>query len=463
VDALLAEPPFQTMSWGILVTDAASGETVYARNPGVHLIPASNMKLPGTVAALALLGPEYRWDTAFYATTPVTEGSLQGDLVLVGTGDPTLGAPFYDPPEAALEALVDSLRAAGVVRIEGDLVLDASAWDSTTAPDTWMLEDVAGMSGATGGVFTARQGALEIWIRGASTVGEVAQAEWHPRGEGSFVESRVLTAPAGTFADLERAFLPESRRWIFSGSIPTGDSVRVVVPQRDPVRLAFDALFHALREGGVQVEGEARILWEAGALLEDGCRSATLPDCPAARRVAGIRSPPLGEVVPLILSESHNWTAEQLLRTLGAERSGEGSWQAGLEVAVTYLEEEAGVSPLDIDVRDGSGLTANGLLTPRAVVRMLGHARNRPWGSLFRGALAQPGVDDSTLEARLGALEGRVFAKTGSLRHVNSLSGYLVASGGRELIFSILTNGSNLPASQVRGQIDRVVGELAEP
>ncbi|MEX1257844.1 MAG: D-alanyl-D-alanine carboxypeptidase/D-alanyl-D-alanine-endopeptidase [Gemmatimonadota bacterium] len=463
VDALLAEPPFNGMHWGILVGDAASGATLYARNPGVHFIPASNMKLPATAAALGLLGPDYRWDTAFYATDATEEGVLGGDLVLVGSGDPTLGAPFYDPPEAALTALVDSLRAAGVLRIEGGLVLDASAWDSATAPGTWMLEDVAGMAGATGGVFAVRQGALEIWIRGASIVGEPATLSWQPWGGRAFVEGRIETTPPGTFPSVDRAFLPESRRWVVTGSVPTGDSLRVLVPQRDPVRLAWDALQRALEEGGVEVGGESRIVWEAGALLEAGCRSATIPSCPAARRVAGIRSPPLREVARLILSESHNWSAEQLLRTLGAEHGGEGSWRAGLEAAVAYLEEEVGVSPLDLDVRDGSGLTANGLLTPRAVVRILDFAREQSWGAQFRASLAQPDVEDSTLESRLPGMEGRVFAKTGTIRHVNSLSGYVVTAGGRELVFSILTNGSNLPSSEVRGRIDRLVREIAEP
>jgi D-alanyl-D-alanine carboxypeptidase/D-alanyl-D-alanine-endopeptidase (penicillin-binding protein 4) len=298
---------------------------------------------------------------------------------------------------------------------------------------------------------------------GAPRVGEKAETEWNPNGSASFVDNRVETTAAGTFAAVDAAFLPETRRWVLTGSIPTGDSLRVRVPQRDPVRLAFEALVHSMESAGVEITGGPRILWEPGALLDGGCRSAALPACPTARRVAGIQSATLGEVLPLILSESHNWTAEQVLRTLGAERGGEGSWRAGLETAAAYLEAAAGVNPLDIDVRDGSGLTANGLLTPRAVVAMLQHVQARPWGALFRGALAQPGAGDSTLESRLAGLEGRVFAKTGTIRHVNSLSGFLVAAGGRELVFSILTNGSNLPASQVRGQIDRVVRELAEP
>jgi D-alanyl-D-alanine carboxypeptidase/D-alanyl-D-alanine-endopeptidase (penicillin-binding protein 4) len=161
------------------------------------------------------------------------------------------------------------------------------------------------------------------------------------------------------------------------------------------------------------------------------------------------------------LGESHNWTAEQIVRTLGVEQESEGSWEAGLGATATYMVNEIGVSPLDMDLRDGSGLTANGLLTARAVVRILDHASRQPWGALFREALAAPGVEESTLGTRLEDLEGRVFAKTGSLRHVNALSGYLVTDGGRELLFAILSNGSNLPAIEVRDRIDAFVRELA--
>ena len=126
-----------------------------------------------------------------------------------------------------------------------------------------------------------------------------------------------------------------------------------------------------------------------------------------------------------------------------------------------YLVNEVGVEPTDIAARDGSGLSAYNLVTPRAIVRILTEMRKGPFAEEFRAAMAEPGKEGSTLRRRLVDLEGRVFAKTGTISNVNSLSGYLVRDDGREVVFSILTNGSGLPASQVRAAIDDVVRSLA--
>jgi D-alanyl-D-alanine carboxypeptidase/D-alanyl-D-alanine-endopeptidase (penicillin-binding protein 4) len=178
------------------------------------------------------------------------------------------------------------------------------------------------------------------------------------------------------------------------------------------------------------------------------------------RRLAGISSPSLIEVVPQILGPSQNWMTEQLVRTLGAELGELGSWPEGFSVIQRFLEEEGRVRSEDVHWEDGSGLSNHNLITPRALVSILRYARDQSWGEAFRSGLAQPGLEGTTLASRLPELRGRAFAKTGSLSHVNSLSGYVFADDGRELIFAILTNGSNLPASQVRAQIDAVVVEL---
>ncbi len=152
---------------------------------------------------------------------------------------------------------------------------------------------------------------------------------------------------------------------------------------------------------------------------------------------------------------------EQLVRALGAHFGDEGSWREGIDVVRAFLVDEVGVDSLDIAPRDGSGLSAYNLVTPRAVVRILRYMHAGPYAAEYRTAMAEPAEEDSTLERRLEHLEGRLFAKTGTISYVNSLSGHLVRDGGREVVFSILTNGSGLPSSQVRGAIDEIVSILA--
>lgn len=458
IEGVLAAPPLDGVHWGLLVVDAEDGRILYERNAARRFVPASNMKVPVTAAALGLLGPDYRWETGFYAPIIRRDGN---DLYLPARGDPTLGPPFHESADEAMAALADSLGAAGFREIGGDLVVDVSAWDSTTVPTSWMVGNLAPRFGATGGAFTVGAGELEIELEGGGAPGEEARLSWRPLGPETFVENRVTTAEADAPISVRTSFLPESRRWVVEGSVPVGERLEIVRAVRDPVRHSVEVLRRALEEKGIPVRGEVRIVWDRGEPLGEGCLSGCLRRCPTLARVAALASPPLSEVVRAILEPSQNWMTEQLVRTLGAERGGEGSWSEGLEAVTDYLKEDVGIDSLDVHLRDGSGLSAYNLLTPRALVAVLDHARRQPWGDSFREAQAEPGREDTTLEDRLPGLEGRVFAKTGTISHVNALSGYLVADDGRELVFSILTNASNLPAAEVRDAIDRLVEELA--
>jgi D-alanyl-D-alanine carboxypeptidase/D-alanyl-D-alanine-endopeptidase (penicillin-binding protein 4) len=176
---------------------------------------------------------------------------------------------------------------------------------------------------------------------------------------------------------------------------------------------------------------------------------------------ATIESPPLGELIAGVLGPSQNWIAEQIVRTLGAERGEVGSLAEGLGVVRAFLADEVGVDTLDVRARDGSGLSAYNLVTPRALVRVLQYMDVRSDAEAWRRAMAEPNERDSTLEDRLAGLEGRVFAKTGSISNVNSLSGYLVRNNGQRVTFSILSNATGVAPTEVRTAIDDLVRLLA--
>ncbi|MSR22113.1 MAG: D-alanyl-D-alanine carboxypeptidase/D-alanyl-D-alanine-endopeptidase [Gemmatimonadetes bacterium] len=461
LDALLAEPPFDGVQWGVLVADAGSGRTLYERNPAVRFVPASNQKLLVTAAAMGLLGSEYRWKTPFLARTLPENGVLEGDLILVGSGDPSLGEPFFESADDALGAFVSVLREAGVQRIAGALVLDASAWDSTSAPGSWMVEDLVATAGATGGPFALSRGELEIRVIGGLADGDPARVGWSPMGASTFVEAGVLTESQGLGPSLVVDYLPERRRWRVTGTIPVGQESTRIVPARDPVRLAVEALERAMEKGGIVIEGGVRIHWDRDVPISGSCLSGALRACPELVLIAERWSPPLPEVTAAILGPSQNWMTEQLVRTLGAEVGSAGSWPEGLRAVRGHLTSAVGVDSFDLRMEDGSGLSTKNLISPRAVVAILSYVRSQPWFRTYLAGMAYPGGLDTTLEGRLSGLEGRVFAKTGTLSNVNSLSGYLLRDDGREVVFSILSNGSNLPSAAMGNRIDAVVRELA--
>jgi D-alanyl-D-alanine carboxypeptidase/D-alanyl-D-alanine-endopeptidase (penicillin-binding protein 4) len=466
VDRILEAPPLGRAHVGVLVVDGETGQTLYARDAERWFVPASNQKILVTAAAWALLGPDYRWRTEVHATRPPAGGRLDGDLVLIGSGDPTMSRRYWASGAAALGALADSLRARGVREVDGALVVDVTGWDSTTVSPTREVNDLIYDQGATGGAFAIDEGKLTVTVRGSARAGTAAEVDWSPRGPTGFVVSRVLTAHPDSSARVVARYLPESRRLVLEGRAPPGAIDTLVFAQRDPVRLAAFELAGAMARAGVQVRRGWRVRWDAveeppGGSTCGGPDAVRGPGCHAPETVlAVLESPPLAEVAGGVLGPSQNWIAEQVVRTLGAELGEHGSLDEGLAVLQRFLSD-VGVDSLDVRPRDAAGLAAYNLVTPRAIVRVLRHMAARPDGDAFRDAMAEPGEEGSTLDDRLAGLEGRVFAKTGTISNVSSLSGYVVREDGRRLVFSILANAAGASTSEVRAAIDEIVRMLA--
>lgn len=468
-------PPLDGVQWGILFVDLESGAVLHALNASRRFIPASNRKVPVTAAAMDLLGPDFRWQVSFHSgSRPDASGTLPGDLVLLAGGDPTLGPPFHRSVQAAVDSLAAVVESAGIRSVQGALVVDASNWDSIAVPGSWMVEDLEGVSGASGGVFSVGEGLLELEVVGAAAAGDTASVTWTPRGDTLFVQNRVLTREAAG-SSLRVIHLPESDRVRLVGEIGRGESQVLRAAVREPVSESARALVAALAARGIVVQGGARVAWDPADPALRSCAPPSDPPgtptatngatprrgCPGLRALATRGSPPLHEVVAAILGPSQNWMTEQLLRTLGAELGAGGRWREGMRAERGWLQGTVGVDSLDVQQRDGSGMSAQNLITPRAMVQVLERAAHAPWFELYREALPEPGEKETTLETRLPELRGRVHAKTGTLTNVTTLSGYLVTDSGRTLVFSILTNGSGLPSSTVRNGIDRLVLEAA--
>lgn len=456
---VLETGPIDQLHVGVHAVDLESGRTLFSHNAHRKFIPASNQKILVTATAMSLLGPDHRLETQVWATGPIRGSVLDGDLIVVGSGDPTFSDRYWPSGSDALQAMADSLYRRGVRHVAGSLIVDVAAWDSATVGPTWEVEDLRYRYASTGGAFAIDEGEIEVTVRGGAAVGEPARISWSPLGSPDFVDSKLETAPADSSTRVRPDYLPESRRLVLQGRAEVGTTDTVTVAMRDPVRQAAAVLARAVHERGIEVEGGWRVRWTTDD-EGSGCDAPTRA-CSSDRLVFTMRSPPLSDIAAGILEPSQNWMTEQMVRVLGARYGDEGSWNEGIDVIEAYLVNEVGVSPSDISPRDGSGLSFYNLVTPRAVVRILTEMHHLPWGADFRRAMAEPGEEDSTLEGRLEGLEGRVFAKTGTISNVNSLSGYLVRDNGQEIAFSILSNGSGLPASRVRQSIDEIVRLLA--
>jgi D-alanyl-D-alanine carboxypeptidase/D-alanyl-D-alanine-endopeptidase (penicillin-binding protein 4) len=501
VDSITRTPPVDRTAWGIEVYDLDANRPLYRLNVRKHFVPASNTKLIVTTVSMGELGPDWRYHTPVYAILAPGADSVARQLVVVGRGDPTFSGRFNPSEFAVADSLADSVAVAGIRSVQR-IAIDASYFEARGFNPSWEAGDepwyyAAPVSGAEAG-----EGAVAVVITPGRRPGDAASVDVvAPDGALVVVDSIVSdTVGNGRDLDLERRF--GSDTVYISGTVAVDQSPDTSwIAVADPARYLGIQLRAALDSIGIPADSLDIVTDSAAsaALLPvqptpvcvgpctpiQSCRvdprtrrqevpdtmCVTLPDPRAADiwpdtvrlpgggiavRVATWTSPPLADIIAGLLKPSQNWIAETLLKTLGARLEGEGSWTAGIRAEYHYLFDVVGIDSAAVYLRDGSGLSAQNLVTPHAVVQLLRFVDQQPWGDVYRQDMAEPG-QQGTLEHRLVALEGRLHAKTGTIRHVNALSGYLTADDGRRLAFSILTNASGVPSGDVRAAIDRIV------
>lgn len=444
---------------GIEVVALDSGKELYGRNAGRAFVPASNTKLFSTALALLRLGGDFRFETKIYAEP-------SGDLVLYGSGDPSLSGRVYpyqkDPPHLpglrAIEELADQVVAAGIRRIEGDVVGDDTAIAWEPYPPGWTVEDEIRDYGAPVSALTLNENAFSLTVLPGRSAGAVARLTLEPALEYYFVDNRVETVGQGeTRIKAER--LPGSRQIRLTGTITLASrGVTETLAIDDPALYAAYALADALARRGVVIHGRP---------IARHRPAADAPTRPSGELVAQRVSPSLVELLRVADKVSQNLHAELMLRTVARVKRGNGTRAAGLDEMKAFLAE-IGIDSQDYYFEDASGLTRQTLVAPRAITKLLAFlyqsAERRNWIGLLPIA-----GQDGTLSNRFATEGGsgdshaeRIQAKTGSLSHVAALSGYADSASHGMLVFSIVVNNGIAPASEIRQFIDRIGLALLE-
>jgi D-alanyl-D-alanine carboxypeptidase/D-alanyl-D-alanine-endopeptidase (penicillin-binding protein 4) len=460
--AELAGPTYRRGFFGVYVYSLDRHVVVFSHNGEQWFTPASNAKLFTLAAALTLLGPDYRIHTALLSTAaPDAHGVIDGDVILKGVGDPSLsGRPYPyrpDPPAPQLpfdpgrvpRALARQLAARGITRITGSIIGDDSYFTPAPYPPGWAIGDEMWDYGAPVSALTLNDNTRFLQIFPAA-VGEAPRLVWSPAVGAPRLSNRAATTAPGTDTRLRLRTLPFRGGLALTGTIAAdnrGDLEALAVYR--PALFAAKLLRQALIAQGIAVEGTARARHRAGAA------PATLYP------LGGWQSPPLAEIIQATAKESQNLEAELMLRQLGKLR-GSAPTTAGGEAVVQQFLRNAGLAPSDDAQTDGSGLSRQDLVTPAGVVRLLDYMARSPQAAAWRALFPIAGRD-GTLQHRFRGefAAGRLRAKTGSLSHVNSLSGYVTARNGERLAFSLLSNNVLLPNAEVRHRLDELAETLA--
>ena len=438
-EALLGSAPASKGEWGLLIMDAESGEILYEQNADKYFVPASNMKLFSTALALAKLGPDFRFHTTLETRGAVSsEGVLSGDVVLVGRGDPNLSnrrfpyqlkEEFDGPPDKVMAELADALVAKGVKEISGDVIGDDSYFPRERYPSGWEIDDMVWEYGAAISSIVVDDNTVTLTLTPGEQPGSPVHAVVSPATPDFAVENDVITSAAEVKSDLTLKREPGANLVVVKGAMPAKSTPRkLVLAIEEPAQHAAAMLKRLLEERGVRVAGSAKGQHER----------TDIPGDPTI--LAEHVSVPLGDSVKLVNKISQNLHTEMLLRIVARQS---GVWNATDDLMRTPADfyASAGIAPGDVIQTDASGLSRHDLVTPRAVVALLGFAQKQTWFVPYYESLPVAGVD-GTLEDRMKntPATGRVHAKTGSVEHVRTLSGFAETLTGRRLIFSFLSN-----------------------
>jgi D-alanyl-D-alanine carboxypeptidase/D-alanyl-D-alanine-endopeptidase (penicillin-binding protein 4) len=355
---------------------------------------------------------------------------LRGDLVVVGSGDPTISADYTGgDPRAVFRAWADSLKAHGIRRITGRIVGNDDVFDDVPLGRGWAWDDLPdGYSAEVGGL-EFNLGYATVVTRG-TTPGAPAAVTVNPRTDYVPVRVTATTTPAGTRPDVTIVRDDPDAGITVTGTVPAGGADTTDVSVRDNTAYFAEVLRETLVASGIAVGG--------AALDQD-----TLP---AAQRPVGgdtifvHLSPAMRDILPGFLKPSQNQVGEQLLRTLGRAYRGDGSARGGIAV-IDSVERTWGLPRGRLAQADGSGLSRYNLVAPELLIGVLEHMRRSPNFQTFYDALPVAGVD-GTLASRMRGtpLQGNVHAKTGTVSNVRSLSGYLTTAAGEPMVFSMIVN-----------------------
>ncbi len=429
IDEILSAAPLARAKVSVAVMDPESGKLIYGRNEKTSLNAASNVKIATEAAALALLGPEFRWKTSVLAPLSpeggkvINSGELRGDLYVKTSGDPTLTTQD-------LNALAASLWAVGLRKVRGGLVVDASAFDPTNLAPAFDQKDDCAAFRAPSSAASLNANTVAVTVTPAATAGAPARVTVEPQSAALVVSGTVNTAakgPAAPSVETSDAGGGQTRISV-GGRVVLGGEPRVF--QRRIV--TPDAYF---------AQTFKQILGKRGITIDKPARGGDAPK-EGLRVLASHESPNLAVVVHDLGKRSSNFAAEQLLRTLGGENMGRpGTWQKGLEAVARYLEN-AGIPKGSYVMKNGSGLyDSNRFSAEQIAVIVRAAMRDFRISSEFLASLAVGGADGTLAHRMAGsAAERFVRAKTGTLANVSCLSGIVGAPSSKPLIFSILIN-----------------------
>jgi len=436
LDDLFNDANFNSAFWGVMVKSLRTGEVIYKRNADKLFIPASDMKLFTSSAALLLLGSDYQYETKLFLNGEIQKGVLLGDVVIQGSGDPTISRRFFSDSDTKIfEDWADTLKAKGVWVIYGDLLGDDSYFDNIGLGKGWSLDYESNWFSAPSGALSFNDNSLEIVIE-PTEENHPAKISVNPDTKYISFISKVTTSDESAESSVDIKRNSGTNQLIITGNIRK-DSKPIIkrVSIYDPTMFFLTVLREVLEKKGIAVKGNIGTI--------DNSEKNIDPD--DLIPVYTHKSIALKYILQELNKNSNNFYAEQILKTLGLEIYNFGTVENGVK-ACKDLFNTMGINPDNFVMADGSGLSRLDLVSPRDIVKILTFMNKSDDFQSFYDSLPIAGVDGTLIDRmKKTSAENNVHAKAGYNNNVSSLSGYLKTISGEILVFSMIVNNYLAP------------------
>jgi D-alanyl-D-alanine carboxypeptidase/D-alanyl-D-alanine-endopeptidase (penicillin-binding protein 4) len=429
----------------IQIVDVETGEVVGERNPHTPLAPASNMKLFTTAAALDLLHPDFEVKTTVYVRGNADPtGTLDGDVKIIGRGDPTIGGRFHDNHATeVVDEWATDLKRAGVKTIRGNLIFEYGYMDAEYIHPTWPVDQLVNWYEAPVSAFSMQEGCVQVRVL-PSKAGKACTVQLEPPTSYIDVQSTCVTGRGLPFITRLRG----TNTVVVRGGVPARSGpTEIFVTVENPIHYFAAVTAEAFARNGVTVQGQIVI---------------TPRDPRPDWRAVAQHSTPLSVIVEVINKKSQNHYAEQLLKIIGSEKKDEGSWLQGGAAVTEWMTGKLGVAPGEYHQADGSGMSRENRASASAFIHLLREMWKSPWREDFVSSLPYSGDPDAKFGHRLrtAPYARNVYAKTGYIVGVVGLSGYVHAASGKIYAFSFIFNNYHVGVYAVHAVQDEMLKEL---
>lgn len=456
IDGLLRSRDFTNAHLGVSVVSTETGEHLYKLQDSKSFIPASTVKLFTTAAALELLGRDFRYVTRLYLDGTVTNGEFVGNIIIRGSGDPTLSEYFTAQPLDVFYSWVRALDSLGITSIKGNIIGDDSYFDSEHYAPGWMWDDMVYPYSAQVGALNIYDNKITVTISSGNSAGEPARLLVIPENKYARVLNSITTVTQTDIVEINAHREFHSNMIELHGRVPlntktVAELYKEEVTVDNPTLYFLNLFKQSLEQNNIRFRGAVldvddwneRIHYQQLTPFQEHF------------------SEPLYKIVSVVNKYSHNLCAEILLKTIGKESSGIGSFKEGIEYVTNYLTCN-GILQEQTTLVDGSGLSRLNLISPQQLSSLLWSVQKQSIAEDFRNSLSLPG-EEGTLRKRLtGSLaEKKLLAKTGSMNNISNLAGYVQTRDGEQLAFAMMFNNFTVPESLARNLQDLVCMRLA--